>query len=52
VTERYELIASVVVHWAQRFEQAGSVAAKPSGGGGTSADFLLTLIVKLSSSRI
>ena len=43
VAERYELSASVVVLWAQRFEQTGSVAAKPSGG---SADFLLTLIVK------
>jgi transposase len=32
VAERYELSASVVVLWAQRFEQTGSVAAKPSGG--------------------
>src|SRR5262249_7161412 len=32
VAERYELRASVVVLWAQRFEQTGSVAAKPSGG--------------------
>jgi len=50
VAERYELSASVVVLWAQRFEQTGSVAAKPSGGStsplGEHADFLLTLIVK------
>ena len=32
VAERYELSASVVVLWAQRFEQTGSFAAKPSGG--------------------
>ena len=51
--ERYELSASVVVLWAQRFEQTGSVAAKPSGGSTSPleehADFLLTLI---ASSRI
>ena len=50
VAERYELSASVVVLWAQRFEQTGSVAAKPSGGSTSPleehADFLLTLIVK------
>ena len=53
VAERYELSASVVVLWAQRFEQTGSVAAKPSGGSTSPleehADFLLTLI---ASSRI
>src|SRR5262245_53005767 len=47
VAERYELSASVVVLWAQRFEQTGSVAAKPSGGSTSPleehADFLLTL---------
>ena len=32
VAERYELSASVVVIWVQRFEETGSVAAKPSGG--------------------
>jgi transposase len=50
VAERYELSASVVVLWAQRFEQTGSFAAKPSGGSTSPleehADFLLTLIVK------
>lgn len=30
--ERYELSPSVVVIWAQRWEETGSVAAKPSGG--------------------
>ena len=30
--ERYRVSPSVVVLWAQRFEQTGSVAAKPSGG--------------------
>jgi transposase len=30
--ERYGVSPSVVVLWAQRFEQTGSVAAKPSGG--------------------
>ena len=53
VAERYELSASVVVLWAQRFKQTGSVAAKPSGGSTSPleehADFLLTLI---ASSRI
>ena len=47
--ERYELSPSVVVIWAQRWEQAGSVAAKPSGGSTSPleehAEFLLGLIV-------
>src|SRR5436190_2240134 len=30
--ERYGISPSVVVIWAQRFEETGSVAAKPSGG--------------------
>ena len=30
--ERYGLSPSVVVIWVQRFEETGSVAAKPSGG--------------------
>jgi len=30
--ERYGLSPSVVVLWVQRFEETGSVAAKPSGG--------------------
>lgn len=46
--ERYELSASVVVIWAQRWEKTGSVAAKPSGGSTSPledhAEFLLALI--------
>ena len=46
--ERYELSASVVVIWAQRWEETGSVAAKPSGGSTSPleehAEFLLALI--------
>ena len=30
--DRYELSPSVVVLWAQRWEDTGSVAARPSGG--------------------
>ena len=30
--ERYGISPSVVVIWVQRFEETGSVAAKPSGG--------------------
>ena len=44
--------ASVVVIWAQRFEQTGSVAAKPSGGSTSPledhAEFLLALIAEQS----
>src|SRR5262249_58308927 len=46
--ERYGISPSVVVIWAQRFEQTGSVAAKPSGGSTSPlekhARFLLALI--------
>ena len=46
--ERYGISASVVVIWAQRFEETGSVAAKPSGGSTSPledhAEFLLALI--------
>jgi transposase len=46
--ERYGLSPSVVVIWMQRFEETGSVAAKPSGGSTSPlekhADFLLALI--------
>ena len=46
--ERYGLSPSVVVIWVQRFEQTGSVAAKPSGGSTSRlekhAEFLLGLI--------
>src|SRR5262249_42476076 len=49
-TDRYELSPSVVVLWAQRWEQTGSVAAKPSGGSISPledhAEFLLALIVE------
>jgi putative transposase len=48
--ERYELSASVVVIWAQRWEKTGSVAAKPSGGSTSPledhAEFLLALIAE------
>jgi transposase len=48
--ERYELSASVVVIWAQRWETTGSVAAKPSGGSTSPleghAEFLLALIAE------
>ena len=46
--ERYGISPSVVVIWAQRFEETGSVAAKPSGGSTSPleehAKFLLALI--------
>ena len=46
--ERYGLSPSVVVIWVQRFEETGSVAAKPSGGSTSPlekhAEFLLSLI--------
>jgi transposase len=48
--ERYGLSPSVVVIWMQRFEETGSVAAKPSGGSTSPlekhAEFLLTLIAE------
>ena len=48
--DRYELSPSVVVIWAQRWEQTGSVAAMPSGGSTSPleehAEFLLRLIVE------
>jgi transposase len=46
--ERYGLSPSVVVIWMQRFDETGSVAAKPSGGSSSPldkhAEFLLALI--------
>src|SRR5215467_1994265 len=46
--ERYGISPSVVVIWVQRFEETGSVAAKPSGGSVSPleqhAEFLLGLI--------
>ncbi len=48
--ERYGLSPSVVVIWMQRFEETGSVAAKPSGGSTSPlerhAEFLLALIAE------
>jgi transposase len=48
--DRYELSPSVVVIWAQRWEETGSVPAMPSGGCtsplGEHAEFLLGLIVE------
>jgi transposase len=50
VAECYDLSASVVVLWVQRWEETGSVAAKPSGGSTSPleehADFLLRLITE------
>jgi transposase len=46
----YDLSPSVVVLWAQRWEETGSIAAKPSGGSTSPleqhAEFLLGLIVE------
>src|SRR5438034_10994599 len=46
--ERYGISPSVVVIWAQRFEETGSVAAKPTGGRTSPledhAEFLLALV--------
>lgn len=48
--EHYGISPSVVVIWARRFEETGSVAAKPSGGSTSPleahAEFLLALIVE------
>src|SRR5271165_2909053 len=48
--ERYGISASVVVIWAQRWAQTGSVAAKPSGGSTSPledhAELLLGLIAE------
>jgi transposase len=48
--ERYGLSPSVVVIWMQRFDETGSVAARPSGGSSSPleehAEFLLALIVE------
>jgi transposase len=48
--ERYGLSPSVVVIWMQRFEETGSVAAKPSGGSTSPleehAEFLLRLMTE------
>jgi transposase len=50
--EHYGISPSVVVIWAQRFEQTGSVAAKSSGGSTSPlekhAKFLLALIAEQS----
>src|SRR5262249_46434021 len=46
--ERYGISPSMVVIWVQRFEETGSVAARPSGGSTSPleqhAEFLLGLI--------
>ena len=48
--ELYEISASIVVIWAQRWKETGSVAAKPSGGSTSPleehAEWLLALIAK------
>jgi transposase len=50
MAELYGLSASVVVLWAQRWQETGSVAAKPSGGSTSPledhAEFLLALIAR------
>jgi transposase len=50
--ERYEISASAVVLWAQRWEQTGSFAAKPSGGSTSPleehSEWLLAVIAKQS----
>src|SRR6266446_6067554 len=48
--ERFGISPSVVIIWAQRFEETGSVAAKPSGGSTSPleehANFLLDLLTE------
>ncbi len=48
--ERFGISPSVVIIWAQRFEETGSVAAKPSGGSTSPleehAKFLLDLLAE------
>ena len=50
--ERFGISPSVVIIWAQRFEETGSVAAKPSGGSTSPlekhAKFLLGLLAEKS----
>jgi transposase len=54
-TERYGISPSVVVIWAQRFEETGSVAAMPSGGSTSPLEqhsqFLLGLIAVAQAAR-
>src|SRR4029450_7931829 len=54
--ERYGISPSVVVIWVQRFEETGSVAAKPSGGSISPleqhAEFLLGLIANQAGLRL
>ncbi len=46
--ERFEISASSAVKWLQRFDETGSISAKPTGGSTSAleehADFLLALI--------
>ena len=50
--ERFEVSASSAVKWLQRWQETGSVAAKPTGGSSSPlekhADWLLALIAKQS----
>lgn len=50
--ERFEISASSAVKWLQRWQDTGSVAAKPTGGSKSPleehADFLLALIAEQS----
>ena len=50
--ERFEISASSAVKWLQRFDETGSIAAKPTGGSTSAleehADFLFALIAEQS----
>ena len=50
--ERFEISASSAVKWLQRYDETGSIAAKPTGGSTSAleehADFLLALIAEQS----
>src|SRR5450759_3340725 len=51
--ERFEISASSAVKWLQRWQETGSVAAKPTGGSASpleeQADWLLALIAAIRS---
>ena len=49
--ERYGLSPSVVVIWVQRFEETGSVAAKPSGGSTSPLEKHAEFLLRLMSER-
>src|SRR5258708_34117488 len=49
--ERFGLSPSVVVIWVQRFEETGSVAAKPSGGSTSPLEKHAEFLLRLMSER-